>query len=288
MLYHVFSHFPCNDGELAKVIWSYFKNGSAFYKWNHSDNYKEIEIINNLPQESNVVFLDVTPPIEKLSNKHHYIIIDHHLDPILQFKNKNLENYNYLLFTHPNFPEENNMSGCILTWKYFSEAALPSVVHHVGNKDVWNFSDPDTEAYCVGYNIYLNSDYYREGFILKLLQSNELDEQIISIGRLNIENYKTQAFYLFEYVEYNNIEYNDFNYKVIDIKCSDSYLYKYLIEYAEENYKDFHVLRILNSEKNNIKTYSLRSIGKDITVDGIARLYGGNGHPRAAGYSILI
>jgi hypothetical protein len=34
------------------------------------------------------------------------------------------------------------------------------------------------------------------------------------------------------------------------------------------------------------KTYSLRSLCPNINVDNIARYYGGNGHEKAAGYSI--
>jgi hypothetical protein len=80
-IYHVFYHFPCNDGELSRVIWENFEHNSLFYKWQHNDHTNEIDIINNLPEKSNVVFLDITPSsdIEKLSNSHNYIIIDHHM-----------------------------------------------------------------------------------------------------------------------------------------------------------------------------------------------------------------
>ena len=46
-MYHVFSHYPCNDGEVASAIWSYFKPNSILYKWKHNDNINEINIINN-------------------------------------------------------------------------------------------------------------------------------------------------------------------------------------------------------------------------------------------------
>jgi nanoRNase/pAp phosphatase (c-di-AMP/oligoRNAs hydrolase) len=63
-------------------------------------------------------------------------------------------------------------------------------------------------------------------------------------------------------------------------------LYKYLIEFAEENFDDSDVLRILHSDTDNKKTYSLRSLKEHVKVDDMARFYDGNGHEKAAGYSI--
>ena len=59
MTYHVFYHFPCNDGELSRVIWQNFEPNSFFYKWQHNNHDDEINIINDLPTNSNIVFLDL-------------------------------------------------------------------------------------------------------------------------------------------------------------------------------------------------------------------------------------
>jgi hypothetical protein len=50
MTYHVFFHFPCNDGELSRVIWEHFEPLSKFYKWYHNNvNHEDdINIINNV------------------------------------------------------------------------------------------------------------------------------------------------------------------------------------------------------------------------------------------------
>ena len=81
---HVFAHFPCNDGELSYIIWEYFKPNSKIYMWKHNDNMNEINIINKLPDNSNIVFLDLTPPLNKLKTTHKYTIIDHHKEPLLE------------------------------------------------------------------------------------------------------------------------------------------------------------------------------------------------------------
>ena len=50
--------------------------------------------------------------------------------------------------------------------------------------------------------------------------------------------------------------------------------------YAVEQFKELH------SESNNKLSYSLRSLKDSINVDEMARYYGGNGHEKAAGYTI--
>jgi hypothetical protein len=301
MSYHVFYHFPCNDGELSRVIWENFEPSSKYYKWYHNnvEHEDEINIINNLPEKSNIVFLDLTPItiIDKLSNKHNYIIIDHHKNPILSLikKKSMLPNYNILLYTQNGFPEKNDLSGCKLTWLYFKKFCktkeikdkedYPSVVYYIGNKDVWDFSDPNTESYCLGLNSYIknnNDDNNRIIFLKSLLNNDNNDDKFINIGLLLINSYKEQAKIIFK--DYSFDIFDRLN--IIDIKCANTGLYKYLIEFAEENFDDSDVLRILHSETDNQKTYSLRSLKEHIKVDEMARFYGGNGHEKAAGYSI--
>ncbi len=305
MIYHVFYHFPCNDGELSRVIWEYFAPSSNFHKWFHNlDHEEDINLINNLPENSNLVFLDVTPIniIDKLSNSHNYIIIDHHKNPMLSLIEKKpfLPNYNILLYSQKGFPENNNLSGCKLTWlycqKYFKNNELedniefqnyPSVVYYIGNKDVWDFSDPNTENYCLGLNNLLKTNYddiTRINYLKSLLNSDENDSKIINVGSLLVHSYKEQAKNIFK-----NYEYDIFDkFNILDIKCSNTNLYKYLIDYAIENFDEQHILRILHSETDTQKNYSLRSLKTDVKVDEMARFYGGNGHEKAAGYSINI
>ena len=293
-MYHVFYHYPCNDGKLSQIIWNHFEPKSSFYKWIHNNNTDSIEIINNLPPNSSVVFLDVTPPILLLSSSHSYIIIDHHKNAMLELiRNKpNQPYYNILLYAEKGFPENNMMSGCMLTWKYMTNDMYPSIVYHVGNKDVWNFNDSNTEPYCLGYESYINdiSDTQEiDKFIDILLTTNDMDENIIQKGNELIEGYKEEAnkYFIENRLKLTVETYDDITYNIIDITCPDIHLYKYLIDISNDYYDDQHVLRILKEQNGNKKTYSLRSLYSNFTVDNIARYYGGNGHEKAAGYSII-
>jgi hypothetical protein len=300
--FHVFYHYPCNDGELSRVVWEYFEPKSCFYKWIHQNNHENdinIKIINNLPNNSTVVFLDLTPnTMNKLSNKHQYIIIDHHKNPILTLieNKKNLPNYNILLYTQKGFPEKNDLSGCKLTWLYFSKnnEDYPSVVYYIGSKDVWDFSSPNTESYCLGFNHYINNNFNESNklsFVNKLLNDNNYDDEFINIGTNLIEKYKLEAINIFKHYELNTETINNINFNIIDINTNNinnnnsTHLYKYLIEFAQENFDDSDVLRILYSNNDNKLCYSLRSLRDNIKVDEIARHYGGNGHEKAAGYT---
>ncbi len=292
-LYYVFYHFPCNDGELSRIIWEHFEPNSYFYKWRHNDTHEEeINIINNLPDNSNIVFLDLTPSINiinRLSVNHNYIIIDHHKNAIITLveNKKNLPNYNILLYVQKRFPEKNDLSGCILTWKYFSKEELPSVVYFIGCKDIWNFSNPHTEKYCLGFNEYIKQFNEEEkiSFISKLLINNDYYDEFINNGEHLIIEYKKLAIEIFN--NYNFDTFNNLN--ILDLTCNNTNIYKYLIEYVQENnnlFYDIDVLRILHNETETSKTYSLRSIKENVKVDEIARFFGGNGHEKASGYTI--
>jgi hypothetical protein len=301
MTYHVFYHFPCNDGELSRVIWDTFEPNSFFYKWQHNDHENEINIINNLPENSNVVFLDLTPTndIEKMSYNNKYIIIDHHKNAMLSLveKKQHLPNYNILLYTQKGFLENadtnNNLSGCKLTWLYFQKnIEYPSVVKYIGDRDVFDFSNQNTEEYCVGLNHYVKDldENKRLEIIKELLKSNEKDDVFINIGSHLITEYENEAMEIcnnYSFDKYNDSTLNELS--IIDIKCYNTTLYKYIIEHLQQNalkYNDCDILRILHIEKENQKTYSLRSLKENIKVDEMARFYGGNGHEKAAGYSI--
>ncbi len=299
MTYHVFYHFPCNDGELSRVIWEHYYPSSKFYKWFHNnvEHEDDINLINSLPEKSNVVFLDLTPItiIDKLSTNHNYIIIDHHKNPMISLLEKKpfLPNYNILLYAEKGFPENNKLSGCKLTWLYVNKfynkdideySNYPSVVYYIGSKDVWDFSDPNTESYCLGLNSYLKNynDETRIIFLKDLLTNDGYDSKFINIGSILVNSYKEEATQIFQ-----NYDYDIFDrLNILDVKCSNTGLYKYLIEYAKENFDEQDILRILHSETDTLLTYSLRSLKDNVNVDEMARFYGGNGHEKAAGYSI--
>jgi len=285
--YYVFYHFPCNDGELSKLIWELKYPNSKFYKWDYSKIESCITTLNKIPYNSTIVFLDICPSINVLPIKMKYIIIDHHFDPVNSMnKEINKQNFEY----HITMFCDVNKSGCMLTWEYcYNNIPYPLVVHHIGNKDIWNFSDINTESYCIGYNIYLSNDYInRTAKIIKLLENTDpIHNELIENGNKFIHIYKSKSPSYFTNKEHSIFKINNMAFKIIDIICNNSIMYKYLIEYAIENY-DIDILRILHTQTPDKHIYSLRSLKDNVDVDMIARHYGGNGHPKAAGYTIIL
>ena len=277
MKYNVFYHYPCNDGELAKVIWETKYPKSQFYRWDHKDIEKSINILNTL--SDTVVFLDVCPPVIALTNLDHLkiIIIDHHENAVTTMR----QSQNECILLDITIIYDIKKSGCMLTWEYCYNEPLPLVVKNIGDKDIWNFGQ-DTEAYSLGYSDYLDQfDPELKSTMIKILFNNYyyLHQVFIDKGNQLIDKYKDEASKYFDNMKIRT-EYIDREYKIIDIECSNNNIYKYLIELAP----DADVLRILHTSNIN-KTYSLRSLKPNIRVDGIARFYGGNGHHKAAGYT---
>lgn len=289
--YNVFYHFPCNDGEIAKLVWEQKYPQSKFYKWNHALLEQAITQLNKLHEEdTTIVFLDLCPSLDKLSKNHNYIIIDHHKNAIDEM-NKNLSESN--LYKIEMFCDTSK-AGCMLVWDYCYNVLYqfyPKIVHHIGRKDIWDFTDIDTEPYTSGYNLYLakTSSTIRELKKKSLLNDNEpLHDLLIRLGEQNIIDLKIEAKQYFECITLSKETIDTIEYNILDINCSDSSIFKYVCEYAMAQYPSVDVLRILHLIKTDKNTYSLRSLRDHINVDGIARFYGGNGHPKAAGYTVYI
>ena len=282
--HNVFYHYPCNDGELAKVIWETKYLKSKFYPWDHKDIDKSIKILAILSNKIPIVFLDVCPLITLLSNDYNYIIIDHHENAVNTIKQniELLQNNNITLYY------DFKKSGCMLTWDYCYNTEMPQMVKYIGSKDIWDFSNVNTEPYSLGYSSYFAIDIgLKFTMIFILLQKPDyyLHNVFIRNGNNIIEEYRADAKQCFNFYNLTTECIDNISYNIIDIVCSNNNIYKYLIEYAASHSSyDADVLRILHTNNIN-KTYSLRSLKDNIRVDGIARFYGGNGHPKAAGYT---
>jgi oligoribonuclease NrnB/cAMP/cGMP phosphodiesterase (DHH superfamily) len=290
--FNVFYHFPCNDGEIARLVWEQKYPESTFYKWNHGFLQDSLDILNKLPSETTIIFLDTCPSLDKLSENYNYIIIDHHKNAIDEMK-KNLhnsliemKNYKIQLFC------DITKSGCMLTWNYcFPKTSYPKLVHYIGSKDIWDFTDINTEPYTSGYCEYLTnvSQSIRKttNEILLKNDTDRLHDTLIELGKKNIERLKIKAIGYFNNIKISTETVDNIYYNIIDIVCDDSTIFKYLCEYTIDKFREMDVLRILHTIKEDRRIYSVRSLKDHINVDGIARLYGGNGHPKAAGYTII-
>ena len=275
---YTFYHAPCNDGELAAYVWQQKYPDSIMVPWDHTEKSNSINLINNL-KNITIVFLDICPKIETLPIYNNYIIIDHHENAIKTAQNSP-QLHKYKIEFHCDI----NKSGCMLTWDYcYNNVEYPLCVYHIGNMDIWNFNDSNTEPYCLGYNEYIQNNKMQDFNYFTEILCGIHNKYFISRGNEIILANKEKV-----KIYFNDIIFSlENDYEVIDIECPDNQLNKYLIEYAKENY-NADVLRILHTKLSDKYVYSLRSLKDHINVDTIARKYGGNGHPKAAGYHVTL
>jgi len=255
---------------MSKNIWKQKYPKTIFFPWIHSNESDNVKFLRTFKNE-HIVFLDYCPKKEYLNHENKYLIIDHHKNAISNM----CENDNIKMFC------DIERSGCMLTWDYlYPDTKYPISVFHIGNADLFHFNHQDTEPFSLSYRDFKLS----YSALINLKQTDKLYKKIIIDGMKQMSKNKCEAltyFYTSE-IEYEYI--NNINYKLIVLFCDKYYLYKYLIELAKIYFSECNILKI-KKNKGQVITYSLRSLDGS-PVDCIARKYGGNGHPMAAGYTI--
>lgn len=288
---YVFYHGKCPDGELSAAIFkqSYLNVDCKYFPWYHHDKSDLYALFLLLDTDTTLYFLDVSPTPEEidlyLSNKK-MIIIDHHknaVEKIISVLNDNIE---------LTYDPEYKKSGCQLTWEYIHNVKpYPKPLTYIGDMDVWNFENENTEPFNIAYKEYFKfsdklNPLERLEMMSTILNLNDnFIKVIIKRGQDMISEYRKIAESYFEdYGELDLTDENNNKYKTLDIICDYVKYFKYIIDYAILNYQDYDILRLSRVYDNKL-CYSLRVIKDGLTVDSIARNYGGNGHPLAAGYS---
>lgn len=297
MINYIFYHGRCPDGELSAAIFkrSNIVTECEYIPWYHHNKENVYKIFEKINNNDVIYFLDVSPSIEDVNNyisNNKIIIIDHHKNAVESILSNLTENItmNY----DPNFKK----AGCQLTWEYICNKTntyeiYPKPLKYIGDMDVWNFTDKNTEPFCLAYKEYFKfSEYLESSERLKIMETillldNEFINIIIERGNRMIKEYKKIAKKYFDIIDEEFLfDENNNVFRALCIKCDYVKYFKYIIDYAQQNYKKtFDILRIERNYDNKI-SYSLRILKDDKTVDSIARNYGGNGHPLAAGYSI--
>lgn len=283
----VIYHDPCPDGYMSFLVFQLkYLNCISIRYQHHNKEEREKHILSVFRrfERPSVYFLDLCPSErminEIISTGSTLTVCDHHQDLCLKFQNfyKTLSpSVQPLIKSHINFKK----SGCQLTWEMlFPGQQYPVAVLHIGNKDVWNFSDDETEPFTIGYQelkLFM-------GDLMGIERNSEEYNKIIKAGQDKISTLKEEANQLLLNVKESD-KYVDEGYSIIEIESGNFLVFKYLINALKKS--PFDILRIKRVEDGK-NVYSLRALKEIVTVDGLARKYGGNGHPKAAGYSINI
>ena len=302
---YTFYHGECPDGEISNNILTRClpdqKNKEhvkflfpintwliptfVSFPWKHHNKEEGIKQFMEIPEGGTVIFLDICPAPSLLGERPDLkvLVIDHHKAAVDGL----LEKLDTL--PHVTLISDTKKAGCYLTWEFcYPDLPYPPQVEYIGAKDIWNFENPNTEPFCAGYPIILNNLDLPKQISLVHYWTETQVKAAIAAGKTAIAGMQVKAAEQFsEYSADELVDENNKKFRVLTLNCADYGIYKYILEHAKEHYNDYEILRIVQ-EKDNKCCYSLRAIKEDVTVDSVARKYGGNGHPKAAGYAVDI
>lgn len=156
----VIYHADCLDGfGAAYAAWSQLGDTARYLPLHHGEMWRIEDI-----EGHRVYILDFSFPPETLEKMANLAIsvtqLDHHLSARLPWLGKlqplpdGAQGH-----THPTFPLQVifnlDKSGARLAWEHFQpNQALPRLLRHIEDQDLWRFADPDTRLFCRALRLY--------------------------------------------------------------------------------------------------------------------------------------
>lgn len=237
---------------------------AAWLKYGYDAHYIEVQYgkpVPEIPEGVNTIYIvDFSYSAEildRLTDEYHVVVIDHHKTSESVLKNR------------PNCVFDLDKSGCVLTFEYFFDNPLPAILTYVQDRDLWKFEIPHSEA--VNAYIYTMKEDFEVWNRFNLATAIPAGDAILSYRSKIIKTACDNA-------ALTNID--GYTIPVVNTSILIS-------EIGNEMCKRFNTpasISYCDRIKDNIRTYSLRSIG-DFDVSEIAKRRGGGGHKNAAGFS---
>lgn len=238
-----------------------------------------------------VVVVDFSWPLAQMKDlyirSNSLIVLDHH-----KTAQENLEKLPEIAGEGP--PEvsklyivfDMNRSGAGIAWDYFfSKDSRPDLVNYVEDRDLWRYALPHSRE----YNAYIQSfDIGLETWFSQF-NEGELDVEDREVGRALLRQQSKLV---------KQIAYNAYPATLPDIwicgsippagiYVQTSILMSEVCEQMLVDHPESHFAFYSFTRKDGKTQYGLRSrAGSSIDVSDIAKLYGGGGHPNAAGFEI--
>ncbi|HEY4499845.1 MAG TPA: DHHA1 domain-containing protein [Candidatus Paceibacterota bacterium] len=260
----VLYHGRCPDGfGGAWTAYQKFGDQADYIGLEYDSDMTIPEIIN-----STVYLIDFSLPERVMKNlvqnNQKVIALDHHISA--EQRTKSAHEFIYDL----------DRSGAIITWNYFfPEKPAPLLLQHVQDIDLWRFQMPFTKEIMTYIQLF-GFDFQKWNQIAEDLENPIIREQYYKDGALLLRYERTIIDKLVRravVVEFEGIRALATNAPILHS------------EVGHELSKKLPPIAIAWSEKNNTRTFSLRSDGS-VDVSQIAQKYGGGGHKAAAGFEM--
>ncbi len=274
-------HNPCSDGIASAWVVKHFHTSAELIPCLAGQNPQvDIEIFRN----KNIIYVDLCPNNgylnQLISIVKHITILDHHITAYNSIDKELLKasNINYIF--------DNNMSGCMITWKYFSQDKIPWFLDYIGDRDLWLWKLPysreittalyeDEHVTFKNLSKLFDTPYTQEVF-QKFVQRGTI---LFEIKEKQMKTYMKSALHC----KYQN--YNIWLYTCTADIISD--VGNALMDKTMKNGSkpDFTV-----GWRYNVVTHeyilSMRSLSHSVDVSDICKKLGGGGHRNAAGCTL--
>ena len=259
--------------------------------------------------EDEIYFVDFTPRMEDIDFLWDDLglritILDHHQSALVKFQKHAYANCDDIdivtagVFTHHDYGfhcvYDTSMAGCQVTWEHFHTGEpMPEVVRLLGNYDIWNHEDPKVYPCQLGFSLVDCEVDSPEGTKLwdmllgpqtkeengVTLVNSALD-QIISMGTI-AHQYKQE-------MDRRTVrsgfvqKLGDLTFYLVNSLVTDSYAYDQVKKDIADSVDAFGCF----TYNGTTWQFSLRRKSGDTTtaVNKVAELFGGGGHPGAAGF----
>ncbi|MCP5170379.1 MAG: phosphoesterase [Hahellaceae bacterium] len=194
------------------------------------------------------------------------IVLDHHISAWEDLEGLDLELDNLEL----NFDMER--SGAVITWEYFHNDPVPFLLACVQDRDLWRFRIPESKNLNAALMSYAFSFEMWDDLVTQPQALQDLLAEGRAINRFRDELIKLHK----EKAVIGNIAGFD-----VPIVNAPNAIVSELLNLLSRGYP----FAASYSDNGSKRGWSLRSQEDGVNVADIASLFGGGGHPRAAGFS---
>jgi oligoribonuclease NrnB/cAMP/cGMP phosphodiesterase (DHH superfamily) len=271
-------HNPCSDGIASAWVVKHFNVSAELIPCFAGQN-PQVDI-NNF-RDKNIIFVDLCPNndyLQQLINiVKHITILDHHISAYNYIDKELLKesNINYLF--------DNYMSGCMITWQYFSQDKIPWFLDYIGDRDLWSWKLP--------YSKEINTALYEDEHItfknlsklFDMQYTQEVFQRFVHRGTILLEIKERQMKMFVK----SAIPCKYQNYNVWLYTCSADILSDVGNALMDKTMKNGIKPDFTVGWRYNIILHeyilSLRSGSHAVDVSEICKKLGGGGHRNAAG-----
>ncbi len=194
------------------------------------------------------------------------IILDHHISALedLEGADQELDNLE-LVF-------DLNRSGAVITWEYFHNTPVPHLLACIQDRDLWRFHIPDSKH----LNAALMSYPFSFDMWDQVVSNPEAGRKLIEEGRA-INRFRDE---LIKLHKDKAVLGHIAGFEVPIVNAPNAIVSELLSDLCRG-----YPFAASYSDTGSRRGWSLRSEENGVNVADIAGLFGGGGHPRAAGFS---